>query len=90
MGQPPTVLWIGLVPFAGLHVLWVRQYHGHAMFQDVEDRLPIRTGAFNRYVRAALLDQPKRQFFQIRIGCWVGSLLNPWLRISSPHHDASH
>ena len=90
MSQPPTVLRIGLVSLAGLHVLWVRQYHSHAMFQDVEDRLPIGTGTFNCYVRAGLLDQPKPQFLQIRIGCSVRSLLSSRIRISSPHHDASH
>ena len=56
--QPPSILVVRLVAFAGFDLKGIGQIHLDAVLQDVEDRFPIRPRALHDHVRYGLFDEP--------------------------------
>src|SRR3954452_13206267 len=65
MGQPLGIFPISLVPLTSFDILSIGQTHDHAALQNIEDRLPVWTGAFHNYVRTVGSHQPLLHRFQI-------------------------
>src|SRR3954467_14035253 len=65
MGQPLGIFPISLVPLTSFDILSIGQSHDHAALQNIEDRLPVWTGAFHNYVRTVGSHQPLLDRLQI-------------------------
>src|SRR5215831_20214276 len=67
MSQPLGISSVRLVSLTSLDIFSIGQAHYQTILQNIEHRLPVRTGAFHDDVRTASLHQPSLHRFQIRV-----------------------
>src|SRR5579883_1687861 len=88
MRQPLPVLFVGLVPLAVLHFDRIGQIHREAIFENVENRFPVRTRALHRHMRHLLIGQPLPQPVQFAANREKLPDFHPWFLIEWSHHNA--